>query len=175
MCKDCEKHISFDSQILDLGCGSGIIGHEFAKFFNSELLGLDIIDNRIIPVPFLKMEGNDLSFLGNDTYDVVLIAFVLHHCQNPIELLKEAKRVSRGTIVLYENLNQGLLSRLFCFLHGVSFACLFQNNSNRGKFFSDAEWRKIFDDSGLEILFSKKVSSRFNPMKEQLYILKKGV
>jgi ubiquinone/menaquinone biosynthesis C-methylase UbiE len=175
MCKECERHVPFDCKMLDLGCGSGIIGHEFAKFFNSELLGLDIIDNRIVPIPFLKLKGDDLSFLKDNSYETVLIAFVLHHCQNPIELLKEAKRVSKGKIILYENLSEGLLSRLFCFLHGISFACLFQKNSNRGKFFNDSEWRKILKDLNLEVIHSKRVSSLFNPMKEQLYVLKKGV
>jgi len=175
MCRDCEQFLSFDTQMLDLGCGSGIVSHEFEKFFNSEVLGLDIIDNRVVPIPFRMYKGDDLKFLKDNSYDAVLINFVLHHCKNPIELLKESKRVSKGTIVLYENLNEGLLSRLFCFLHGISFACLFQKNSNTGKFHTDGEWRRIFNDMDLEVVFSKDVSSRFNPMKEQLYILKKGV
>ena len=175
MCRDCAKYVPHDSQILDLGCGSGIISKEFERFFNSEVLGLDIIDIRVIPIPFRLYQGNNLKFLKDNSFDAVLINFVLHHCQNPIELLKESKRVSKGTIVIYENLNEGLLSRLFCFLHGISFAYLFQKNSNKGQFYTDGQWRKIFNDMDLEVVFSKRVSSWFNPMKEQLYILKKGV
>jgi len=175
MCRDCEKFIPLNSQILDLGCGSGIVGKEFEKFFNSEVLGIDIIDNRVIPMPFLKFNGNDLSFLKDNSFDAVLVNFVLHHCQNPIELLKESKRVSKDVIVIHENLPEGLLSKLFCFLHGISFAFFFQKNSNRGKFFKDKEWKKIFEDLKLEVAYSKKVSSWFNPLKEQLYVLKKGV
>ena len=175
MCKDCERFISLNSQILDLGCGSGIVGKEFSKLFDSEVIGIDIIDNRVIEVPFRKFDGDDLLFLKDNSFDVVLINFVLHHCQNPAELLKESKRVSRKAIILYENLPEGLLSSLSCFFHGVSFAYLFQNNSNRGKFFKDKEWKKIFEDLKLEVVYSKKVSSFFNPMKEQLYVLKKGV
>jgi len=175
MCRECEKFVPCDSQILDLGCGSGIVSKEFEKFFNSEVLGLDIIDNRVIPIPFRLYKGDDLKFLKDNSYEAVLINFVLHHCQNPIELLKESKRVSSKTIVIYENLNEGLLSKLFCFLHGISFACFFQKNSNRGKFCTDGQWRKIFNDLGMDVVFSKRVSSWYNPMKEQLYILKKGV
>ena len=175
MCRDCSKYILRDSQILDLGCGSGIVSKEFERFFNSEVLGLDIIDIRVMPIPFRLYQGNDLKFLKDNSYDTVLINFVLHHCQNPIELLKESKRVSKEIIVLHENIPEGLLSKLFCFLHGVSFACLFQKNSNRGQFYTDGQWRKIFNDIGLEVVFSKRVSSWLNPMKEQLYILKKGV
>ena len=175
MCRECEKYVPWDSQILDLGCGSGIVSHEFEKFFNSEVLGLDIIDNRVVPIPFRIYKGNDLKFLKDNSYEAVLINFVLHHCKNPIELLKESKRVSKGNIILYENIPEGILSKLFCFLHGISFARFFQKNSNEGQFYTDGQWRKIFNDMNLEVVFSKKVSSWANPMKEQLYVLKRGV
>lgn len=174
MCRECFDFIKEDSQLLDLGCGSGIVGKEFGRFFNSEVLGLDIIDNRVIDIPFRRYDGNDLAFLKDNSFDAVLINYVLHHCQNPIELLKEAKRVSKDIIVLYENIPEGLLSKLFCFFHGVSFACFFQKNSNKGNFYTTKEWEEIFEKSGLKVIYSKKLSG-LKLMKERLYILKKGV
>ena len=174
MCKDCLNYIKEDSNLLDLGCGSGIIGKEFGRFFNSEILGLDIIDNRVIEIPFRRYDGSNLSFLKDDSYDAVLINFVLHHCQNPIELLKEAKRVTKDIIVIYENIPEGLMSKMFCYFHGVSFACFFQKNENKGKFLKRKEWEEEFEKMGLKVLYSKKVSG-LKMMKEHLYILKKGV
>ncbi len=174
MCKECFDFIKEDSQLLDLGCGSGIVGKEFGRFFNSDVLGLDIIDNRVIEIPFRRYDGKNLSFLKDDSFDAVLINYVLHHCQNPIELLKEAKRVSKGVIVLYENLPEGLWSRMFCFLHGVSFACFFQKNENKGRFYTRKEWEEIFERLGLKVIYSKKLSG-WKLMKEHLYILNKGV
>jgi len=174
MCKDCLNFIKEDSNLLDLGCGSGIIGKEFGRFFNSEVLGLDIIDNRVIEIPFRRYDGNNLSFLKDNSYDAVLINYVLHHCQNPIELLKESKRVTKDIIIIYENIPEGWLSRLFCYFHGVSFACFFQKNANKGKFLKRKEWEGEFEKLGLKVLYSKKVSG-FKPMKEHLYILSKGV
>ena len=174
MCKDCLNFIKEDSNLLDLGCGSGIIGKEFGRFFNSEVLGLDIIDNRVVEIPFRRYDGNNLSFLKDNSYDAVLINFVLHHCQNPIELLKEAKRVSKGIIILYENIPEGLLSKLFCYFHGTSFAYFFQNNSNKGKFFTRKEWESIFEKMGLKVIYSNNVSG-LKLMKEHLYVLNKVV
>jgi 2-polyprenyl-3-methyl-5-hydroxy-6-metoxy-1,4-benzoquinol methylase len=174
MCKDCKSYIKEDSSLLDLGCGSGIIGKEFGRFFNSEVLGLDIIDNRVVEIPFRRYDGNNLSFLKDNEFDAVLINFVLHHCQNPLELLKESKRVSKGIIVIYENIPEGLLSKMFCYLHGVSFAQFFQKNSNKGYFLKRKEWEETFEKMGLKVLYSKKVSG-LKLMKEQLYILSKGV
>jgi len=175
MCKDCADFISNNSKLLDLGCGSGIVGKEFERYFGSEILGIDIIDNRIEVIPFRKYEGDNLSFLNDDSFDAVLINFVLHHCKNPEELLKESKRVSNNIIILYENLPEGIISKLMCFIHGVSFAKLFQKNSENGRFFTKKEWEDIFSRLGLKVVHSKKVSAWFNPMKEHLFILKKGV
>ena len=175
MCRDCEKFLSTDLKILDLGCGSGIISKEFERSFSSEFLGIDIIDNRVEVIPFKKYKGDNLSFLKDNSFDLVLINFVLHHCQNPEELLKEAKRVSSGKIVLYENLPEGIISKFFCFIHGISFAKLFQKNSEDGKFYTRKEWEEIFNKLGLKVVHSKKVSAWFNPMKEHLFILEKGV
>ncbi len=172
MCRDCADFILPNSTILDFGCGSGTVGKEFANFFNGEVLGVDIIDNRVEDIKFTKYNGEDLSFLESNSFDVVLVNFVLHHCKNPKELLKEIKRVSNGIIILYENLPEGLLSRIMCFLHGVSFAKLFQNNEEKGKFFTKKEWEDIFKEIGLEVVHSKKVSAWFNPMKEHLFVLK---
>jgi len=174
MCKDCKTYIKEDSSLLDLGCGSGIIGKEFSRFFNSEVLGLDIIDNRVVEIPFRRYDGNNLSFLKDNEFDTVLINFVLHHCQNPIDLLKEAKRVSKGNIVIYENIPEGLLSKMFCYLHGVSFAHFFQKNSNKGYFLKRKEWEETFEKMGLKVLYSRSVPG-LKLMKEHLYILSKGV
>jgi 2-polyprenyl-3-methyl-5-hydroxy-6-metoxy-1,4-benzoquinol methylase len=174
MCKDCVNFIKEDSSLLDLGCGSGIIGKEFGRFFNSEVLGLDILDNRVIEIPFRRYDGKNLSFLKDNSFDAVLINFVLHHCQNPIELLKESKRVSKDIIVIYENIPEGLLSKMFCYFHGVSFACFFQKNSNKGYFLKRKEWEEEFEKMGLKVLYSRSVSG-VKLMKEHLYILSKGV
>ena len=175
MCKDCTDFILPNSKILDFGCGSGTVGKEFGIFFKSSVLGVDIIDNRIEDIEFIKYNGEDLSFLEENYFDVVLINFVLHHCKNPKDLLKEIRRVSNNTIILYENLPEGPLSKMMCYLHGVSFAKLFQKNKERGKFFTKKEWEDIFKEVQLEVVHSKKVSAWFNPMKEHLFILKKGV
>ncbi|MDK2949262.1 MAG: hypothetical protein PWQ56_427 [Patescibacteria group bacterium] len=172
MCKDCADFVLPNSKILDFGCGSGTVGKEFEIFFSGEILGVDIIDNRIEDMKFVKYNGEDLSFLESNYFDITLINFVLHHCKNPKELLKEIKRVSSGTIILYENLPEGLLSRTMCFLHGVSFAKLFQNNEEKGEFFTKKEWEYFFKEIELEVVHSKRVSAWFNPIKEHLFVLK---
>ena len=175
MCEECKDFVSRNSKILDLGCGSGIVIDGFRKRFDSEVFGVDIIDNRVIDIPFKKIEGDDLSFFPDNSFDTVMISFVLHHSKDPIGLLKEAKRVARKNIIIYENLPEGFVSRFCCKIHGISFAWLFQKNKETGKFFKKREWLDIFKNIGLNLIYEQRVSSLINPLKEELFVVLKGV
>ena len=173
MVKDCKDFIFPNSKILDFGCGSAIIGNEFAKSFKSEILGVDIIDNRVENIPFRLYNGKDLCFFDNNIFDVVLVNYVLHHTNNPIELFKEIARVSKDTIIVYESPCDNFFYNLMCKIHGVSFAKYFQKNKIKGKFFTTKEWKDIFKKNGFNVVKEKMVG-RF-PLKNTLFILKRGV
>ena len=126
MCLDCEGFIRKGSKILDLGCGSGIIGKTFQEIFQADLIGVDIDDKRISAIPFQLIDGENLPFPEN-SFDVALINYVLHHSRDPIALLNEAKRVAKDKIVICEDLPEDILSKLICQLHGISFDNFFGN------------------------------------------------
>ena len=170
MCQDCQDFIKKKSKILDLGCGSAIIAKVFQNFFQAELIGVDVNDRRIFPIPFEIINGKSLPFPEN-SFDVVLIAYVLHHSQDPFLLLKEAKRVTRDKILIYEDLSEGFFSKLFCKFHGISFDSLFQNR-HQTSFKSEKEWQELFENLGLKLIFQKKVSF-LNPVKKKLFVLEK--
>lgn len=173
MCKDCNNFIEFNSKILDFGCGSGIVGNEFAKYFKSEILGIDIIDNRVEKISFKRYEGEDLSFLVDNGYDVILINYVLHHTSDPIATLKTIISKSKKRIIIYENLPEGFISKIFCKLHGISFGMFFQRNFIPGKFLTQKEWEKAFSDLKLDLIYAKTISG-FNPMKNTLFVLERS-
>jgi len=184
MCQDCQNFIEKGSKILDLGCGSGIAGKTFQEFFQADLLGVDIKDRRINDIPFKLIDGKTLPFPEN-SFDIVLINYVLHHSRDPIALLNEAKRVTRDKIIIYEDLTQGCLSKLFCWLHGISFDKLFGNPTKtsfntelpkeaKGKmrtkfsFASEKGWEKIFKGLELNVIFKKRINNF--PVKKELFI-----
>jgi 2-polyprenyl-3-methyl-5-hydroxy-6-metoxy-1,4-benzoquinol methylase len=172
MCEECSQFISRNSKILDFGCGSGIIGAEFAKHFDSEILGIDIIDNRVAEIPFVKYDGVDNSFLPDNSYDTVLINYVLHHTPDPIKSLRTAAAKSKNRIIIYENLPEGIVSKFFCKIHGISFGIIFQKNFVSGKFFTQKEWEKIFKDLNLKLIYAKTIAG-FSPIKTALFVLEK--
>jgi 2-polyprenyl-3-methyl-5-hydroxy-6-metoxy-1,4-benzoquinol methylase len=172
MCEECSQFISSNSKILDFGCGSGIIGKEFSKFFNSEILGIDIIDNRVENIPFVKYDGKDISFLAKESYDTILINYVLHHTEDPTKSLKDISKIAKKRIIIYENLPEGIVSKFFCKIHGISFGIIFQKNFVSGKFFTRQEWENKFKDLNLKLIYAKTISG-FSPMKTVLFVLEK--
>lgn len=167
MCRECTDFIEKNSEILDLGCGSGVVGEEFQNFFNAKVFGIDIQDRRIKKIPFQIFDGFNIPFPDN-FFDIVLISYVLHHAKNPILLLKEANRVAKKKIIIYEDLPEGFFSKIYCFLHGVFFDKIF-GNPNQTVFKTEREWKRILNDIGLKLIFKKRISNF--PIKKQLFIV----
>lgn len=167
MCLDCENFIKRGAEILDLGCGSGIAGNEFRNFFEARVTGIDIRDWRIEKKPFQIFDGVQIPFSDN-SFDIVLISYVLHHAKYPEALLREAKRVARGKIVIYEDLPEGFFSKIYCKLHQLSFDNLFGNPA-KTSFKKAKDWEKIFKELGLKVIFKKRKQNF--PIKKELYIL----
>jgi ubiquinone/menaquinone biosynthesis C-methylase UbiE len=165
MCFLCKDFISQGSKILDFGCGSGIVGATFAQYFNSKIIGVDIVDQRIRPISFLKIDGKNLPF-PNDYFDVALVCFVLHHVVDPIEVLKEIKRVSK-IIIICEDLPEGIFGKIYCFLHWISWN-LFFGKSPKFNFHTTKEWEEVFETLGLKL-----VSKKDFLIKRKIFILKK--
>jgi SAM-dependent methyltransferase len=168
MCLECKDFIKEGSKILDLGCGSGICAKHFQEFFKAKVLGVDIKDNRLVPIPFKIIDGQNLPF-ENGSFDFVLINFVLHHTENPERILREAKRVSKK-IIIFEDLPEGFFSKLRCKIHQLTFPAKKRVfNFKRG-----IEWEEIFKKLNLKIVAKKRVFNKFyflDPIKKFLFVL----
>jgi SAM-dependent methyltransferase len=174
MVNDCKSFIPLNSKILDFGCGSAIVAREFEESFKSEIIGIDIIDNRVENIPFKLYDGKDISFFDDNSFDVVLVSYVLHHTNDPIGIFKrDIKRVAKDIVIVYESPCDGLFYKLMCRIHGTSFARFFQKNSIEGKFFTTKEWGDVFKENGFKIV-KEKIVNNF-PLRNTLFILKKGV
>ena len=172
MCLECKDFIEEKSKILDLGCGSGLAGREFQKFFKADLIGIDIVDIRVEKIPFQIFDGANINF-PDDHFDYILISYVLHHAKEPLSLLKEAKRAAKKRIIIYEDLIEGWLSKLICKIHSSVFSYLFQDKKGSGNFKKEKDWKIIFKGLKLKLIFEKKVSSILNPVEKKLFVLNK--
>ena len=90
-------------------------------------------------------------------------------------LLKEAKRVSKK-IIIFEDLPEGFLAKLRCFLHQTSYNLFFQKEKRKFNFKTKKEWERIFEKIGLKIIEAKRVFPPFNfidPIYRILFVLEK--
>jgi len=173
MCQECEPFIEKGSKILDLGCGRGTTTVAFKDYFQSEVFGVDIKDQRVFDFPFEIIEGGNLPFPDN-SFDVVMINYVLHHASDPIQLLKEAKRVSKNKILVNEDLKREGLAHFGCWLHQATYKISVPFQKNPMKFHTKEEWEEIFRQLGLKIIFKKGRISKFSwlyPSKNILFVL----
>ena len=89
-----EHHGDFDS-ILDLGCGE--LSTVWKQRWGKKYEGLDIRES---VTPDYVGDACDLSRFKSNSRDVVCSWSTIEHVTHPYNLLTEAKRVSRGTVVL---------------------------------------------------------------------------
>jgi SAM-dependent methyltransferase len=164
MCKEIEEFVCGE-KVLDLGCGSGIFGKKFKEKFKKEVLGIDIVDKRVCQIPFKLYDGQTIPFPEN-YFDLVLISFVLHHTENPISILKEAKRVGKR-IIIFEDLAEGIFGKFYCFLHWMSWN-LFFGKSPKFNFYTRKEWERIFKDLQLKLISEKDFL-----IKRKIFVLEK--
>ena len=134
--------------VLDVGCGDGTIAHLIKQRRPSlTILGADVLARQHTHIPVALFDGQRLPFLDG-AFDVVMLVDVLHHTDDPTILLREAKRVSRGSVVLKDHTSdQPLADARLRFMDWVG-------NAHHGvrlpyNYWSAAQWRRAFESTGL--------------------------
>lgn len=90
--------------ILDVGCGDGVVGFDLlSRSTSASLVGIDIEPSILEEAnekspdgficDFVASDGINLPF-ANSTFNMVTCQYVLQHVSNPILILEEMRRVS---------------------------------------------------------------------------------
>jgi len=139
-----------DLSILDVGCGDGLLAQELTTARpDLEISGVDVLERVDCAIPMSLIDGETIPF-GDDSFDAVLLADVLHHTTDPSQLLEEAKRVSSGFIVIKDHTRNGFLAgSTLRFMDNIA-------NSRHGMalpytYWSRQQWTDAFEDLGLEV------------------------
>src|SRR6516165_3038099 len=100
----------FDVQTaLDVGCGEGSIDLLIqAALPGLAIRGVDVLVWPEARIPVETFDGYQLPF-DDKSFDTVMFVDVLHHTDDPMVLLREAKRVARRAIVLKDHTADGAL------------------------------------------------------------------
>lgn len=90
--------------ILDIGCGDGLISSLLQKKHPTlKIQGLEVFKRNSCLIPCKYFNGKKIPF-KDKSFDLCMLADVLHHTDNIELLLKEAKRVSRKYILIKDHL-----------------------------------------------------------------------
>ncbi len=109
-----------NSSVLDVGCGDGEIAWLLShRRRDLRISGVDVLVRDDKRVPVEAFDGCTLPY-ADDSFDVVSFIDVLHHCQEPLELLREARRVARRAILIKDHALQGVAAEpTLRFMDGV--------------------------------------------------------
>ena len=99
---DIGDFITAADRVLDVGCGNGQFGEAIAKRLKADVCGVEVVDYANANIPVIFFDGVHLPF-EDDSFDVIIMAMMLHHVEYQEELIDEAIRCSRRGLVIYED------------------------------------------------------------------------
>ncbi len=101
-----------EGPLLDLGSGTGHLSARLERELALEVVAADVSDLHVMgPAPVLIADGA-LPFDDN-SFSVALLVFILHYPADPVALLAEAVRVTRGPIIVVQSLHSGAFGYLW--------------------------------------------------------------
>lgn len=165
-------YIPEKGEILDLGCGTGVISKLIKQKKNSNTTLVDVDYNQMCDqYPVIIYDGQTLPF-GKNKFSASILIAVLHHTKNSGQILDEAGRVTRGDIIIMEDIFTDLLGRIITFIGDCivnwEIHSPFKNHNKD-------EWIRIFKKHKLEI----KHQEEFRlwcvgfPFKLSIFVLRK--
>lgn len=153
--------------ILDLGAGtcnvSEILSNKAYKVVALDTKNLSFSEI-IEPITY---NGEKIPY-PNSYFETTLILTVLHHTSDHIEILKEAKRVSKAVIVCEDVYNNSFQKYLTFFLDRLFNLEFFASHPHSNR--TDLEWQKLFEKMSFKIV-KVKYSREFFFFKLAYYFL----
>jgi SAM-dependent methyltransferase len=133
--------------LLDVGCADGTVAQSVAASVGAtRVAGVDV---HVQPAPVIEVtpyDGRRLPF-PDGAFEAVTISDVLHHCEDPAAVLREALRVAARVVAIKDHFRFGPVSeKILLWMdlvgnagHGVLV---------RGTYFSPGEWAAMVAGAG---------------------------
>ena len=139
------------SEVLDVGCGDGQISAQLTKSGRDiSVRGIDVLLRPNSHIPVTQFDGSKIPF-PDASFDLVMFVDVLHHTQDPVALLAEARRVTRRYILLKDHFRTGAIGNLTLRLMD------WFGNAHHGvvlpyNYLSESEWTQTYKNVGLDLV-----------------------
>jgi len=166
------KYLKGNEKILDVGCGNGEVAYNLKRMKKVKIVGIDPQKSTNL-IPFVMAKGEHLPF-QTDYFECTLLIDVLHHTNDPRDVLKEASKVAKRIIikdVFYNSKLQRLLLEIAeTMFSGPSYMPLPYN------YLRLEEWEKIFQSLKLRIIECDKKFKweKFDPSPHVFFVLERS-
>ena len=147
MVQNFESLIPERSRILDLGGGWGFYAEPLKKRGHEHLV-LDVVSPGYQKAPVVLYDGSRIPF-PDQSFDVTVLATMLHHVPDPEALFKEVRRVTRQKVVVVEDLYHHAAGRFWTICRDRFLNVEFMSHPHQ--FRTDAGWRGFFKAAGFEV------------------------
>jgi SAM-dependent methyltransferase len=161
------------SSVLDVGCGNGFIAHHLSALLNSSVTGIDLAPAAEAAIDYRRFDGKFFP-VEDQTFDAVLLCYVLHHAQQVGVVMEELRRVlsKGGYAVVFEDIPAAWWDRLICWTHDLKW----RKRTGACTFRSPFEWQAIFNEAGFEVV-NERVLSRWrnlaHPVQRRRFVLRR--
>ena len=140
-------------RVLDVGCGSGALGRSIEYSPDCpprvHVTGLETFDRGAVLADIKFYDGHTIPY-PDKSFDVVILADVLHHASDPQNLICECARVAKRVLIIKDHKVDGFLSQqrisLMDWASNVQYGipCLYRYNTL-------TEWKNLLGRLELEI------------------------
>lgn len=136
------------AHVLDVGCGDGHIASLLLEARpDIKIEGIDVLVRPHTHVPVTLFDGKTIPF-PDKSFDAVMFVDVLHHTDDPMVLLAEARRVARQAVILKDHCRDGMLAeptlRFMDWVGNAHHKVVLPYN-----YWPEAHWRDAFVKLGL--------------------------
>jgi len=134
-------------RILDVGCGTGKISRLIQER-NPRLSveGIDVLVQAKAEVDVKQFDGVNIPF-DDGVFEAVIFVDVLHHTNNHARLVSEARRVSKGDVIVKDHICTGLFTFwILAFMDWVGNRSLGIHSVH--SYLSKGQWARLFKEVG---------------------------
>lgn len=149
------------ANILDIGAGSGKLGMLLGDKYGQNVTLIDVVDHNVTPLPLELYNGLKLPQKEN-SYDVALLVFVLHHAADATKLVLSANRVTKKRLIIIEDTPANKVEHWFWqkwdyFLNHAQHEDIAEAHTA----LNPAEWQKVFEAEGFTVTAQKSFRTFF--------------
>lgn len=156
------------SHVIDIGCGNMLIARELVKRRAIKVQGVDVLDMNLTTLPHRLIINGKIP-TKSKSFDCVLLIGVLHHIDDQTHVLREAKRITKDKIVVFEDVYHTALGRKWLttrdFIGNLPEEPSMHFSFN---FHTANSWRNIFKKENMTILHEHTL---WNPLRLSYHTL----